>query len=83
LETLSLDSPASVPWWPEEHRETTFGELVVRVVDETAHHAGHCDIVRELIDGRGGDDSADVGGRDWWAAYVAKIQSAADAFRTT
>jgi hypothetical protein len=81
LETLSLDTPASVPWWPEEHRETTFGELVVRVVDETAHHAGHCDVVRELIDGRGGADAGDIGDQNWWTAYVARIQAAADTFR--
>src|SRR5689334_22825877 len=59
FEALALDAPASVPWWPEEHRDTTFGELVVRVVDETAHHAGHCDLVRELIDGRSGGDLGD------------------------
>jgi uncharacterized protein DUF664 len=78
---LALDAPASVPWWPEEQRETTFGELAVRVVDETAHHAGHCDLVREMIDGRGGRDSADVGDEEWWSAYVARIQAAADTFR--
>lgn len=77
--TLTLDAPASVPWWPVEHRETTFGELAVRVVDETAHHAGHCDIVRELIDGRGGDERAEDAAQR--AAYVAKIQAAADTFR--
>jgi hypothetical protein len=81
LETLTLDAPASVLWWPEDHRETTFGELVVRVLDETAHHAGHCDVVRELIDGRGGGDQGDIGDEAWWTAYVAKIQAAADAFR--
>ncbi len=81
LETLTLDAPASVPWWPEEHRETTFGELVVRVVDETAHHAGHCDVVREMIDGRGGGDQSDIGDAEHWKAYVASIQAAADTYR--
>ena len=28
---------------------------------ETAHHAGHADIVREEIDGRGGRDHDEVG----------------------
>jgi hypothetical protein len=81
LAQLSLDAPASVPWWPEERRDTTFGSLVVRVVAETAQHAGHCDVVRETIDGRGGRDSSDIGDEDWWASYVAKIQAAADTFR--
>ncbi|NKE62009.1 DinB family protein [Lentzea sp. PSKA42] len=59
IATLPLDAPASVPWWPEERRGTTFGHLLVRVVAETAQHAGHCDVVRELIDGRSGADNPD------------------------
>ena len=80
LDSLPLDAPASVPWWPAERRSTTFGHLVARVLAETAHHAGHCDIVRELIDGRGGRDAS---GKDeeWWTTYVARIQAAADAHR--
>jgi hypothetical protein len=80
LATIALDAPASVAWWPEERRATTFGHLVTRVVAETAHHAGHCDIVRELVDGRGGRD-ADERGEEWWTAYVGRIQAAADSFR--
>ncbi|CAM3999051.1 DinB family protein [Kibdelosporangium persicum] len=59
IASLPLDAPASVSWWSEDRRETTFGHLLVRVVAETAHHAGHCDIVRELIDGRSGADYAE------------------------
>jgi hypothetical protein len=57
IASLPLGAPASVSWWPEERRRTTFGHLLVRVVAETAQHAGHCDIVRELIDGRSGADN--------------------------
>jgi Protein of unknown function (DUF664) len=81
LAALPLDATGTVPWWPEERRQTTLGHLAVRVVAETAQHAGHCDVVRELIDGRGGRDSSDVGDDAWWTAYVAKIQKAADVFR--
>ena len=63
---LGLDAPAQVPWWPAERRRTTLGHLLVRVVDETAHHAGHADIVRELLDGRGGADRDEMGDRDYW-----------------
>jgi hypothetical protein len=59
IASLPLDAPASVSWWPEERRRTTFGHLLTRVVAETTHHAGHCDIVRELIDGRSGADNPD------------------------
>lgn len=81
LDTIALDAPASVEWWPEEKRATTFGHLVARVLAETAQHAGHCDIVRELIDGRGGRDSSGMGDEEWWDSYVGKIQTAAEAHR--
>ncbi len=78
---LDLAAPAHVTWWEESRRDTTFGHLLVRVVAETAQHAGHADILRELIDGQGGRDHADVGDETWWAAYVQRIQDAADAHR--
>ncbi|HZO68085.1 MAG TPA: DinB family protein [Kribbellaceae bacterium] len=83
IEQLALDAPATVAWWPEERRETTFGHLLVRVVAETAQHAGHADIIRESIDGRGGRDHDDIGNADWWNTYVGQIQTAADTFRAT
>jgi len=78
---LSLDDAATVSWWPEDRRETTFGALLVRVVAETARHAGHADIIRESIDGHTGSSPEDVGDEDWWAAYLARIQESADAHR--
>jgi hypothetical protein len=81
LDSLPLDAPASVPWWSEERRSTTFGHLVVRVLAETAQHAGHCDLIRELVDGRAGRDASDVGDEEWWTTYVGRIQAAADAHR--
>ena len=78
---LPLDAPAQVEWWPAERRDTTVGHLLARVVAETAQHAGHADILRESIDGRGGPDHDDVGDAAAWSAYVAKIQAAADTFR--
>lgn len=81
LATLDLSAPAHVPWWRPERRDTTFGELVVRCVAETAQHAGHADILRELIDGRGGPDHDDLGDEKWWAAYRQRVQEAADAHR--
>ncbi|UPK73026.1 DinB family protein [Nocardioidaceae bacterium SCSIO 66511] len=81
IEELPLDAPAYVEWWAEGRRHSTFGHLLTRVVAETAQHAGHADIIRESIDGRGGRDHDDVGGEAWWSAYVASIQAAADTFR--
>jgi hypothetical protein len=33
--------------------------VLIHMVEETARHAGHMDIARELIDGRTGDHPAD------------------------
>lgn len=76
---LDLDAPAVVAHWPEDRRNTTLAVLLVRMVAETAQHAGHADIVREMIDGRGGADH-DMFDEDSWREYVAKIQAAADFF---
>jgi uncharacterized damage-inducible protein DinB len=41
---------------PGPHRpEMTARWILVHMVDETARHAGHADVVRELIDGRTGE----------------------------
>jgi hypothetical protein len=77
---LDLDAPASVAHWPEDRRATTLGFLLIRMVAETAQHAGHADIVRELIDGRGGPDQGSFDAAAW-RAYLARIEAAADAFR--
>jgi hypothetical protein len=74
---LSYDAPAHVPWWPPHRQATTLGHLLVRVVDETARHAGHVDILRELVDGR--TDSSGQG--DEQRAYVAGVAAAAETFR--
>lgn len=79
IAALGLDAPGSVPHWPEDRRDTTLGVLLIRMVDETAQHAGHADIVRELIDGAAGSDH-DAYDAAFWAGYLAKVQAAADAF---
>jgi hypothetical protein len=76
---LDLDAPGSVAHWPPGRRDTTLGVLLIRMVGETAHHAGHADIVRELIDGKGGPDQDDFD-ESGWREYLAQVQAAADAF---
>ena len=54
IATTALDAgPAGWPddEWPDWRMET-FREIILHVITETACHAGHLDIVRELIDGR-------------------------------
>lgn len=77
---LDLDAPASVPHWPEARRATTLGVLLIRMIAETAQHAGHADIVRELIDGAPSADLTEYFGAAFWPTYVARVQAAADSF---
>jgi hypothetical protein len=80
IEDLELDAPGWVAHWPEDRRATTLGVLLVRMVAETAQHAGHADILRELIDGEAGPDHDDVSDAEW-RDHLARVQAAADSFR--
>jgi hypothetical protein len=51
---LPLDARGTVPWWPVERRHPTLQTLLVHAIQETARHAGHADIIREMIDGAAG-----------------------------
>lgn len=54
IQALPLDATGRVPWWPAERAEITLHRGLVHMINETARHAGHMDIVRELIDGAAG-----------------------------
>jgi len=81
IEALPLDAIGHVPWWPPEHREVTLHTVLVHMIAETDRHAGHADIVRELIDGtvglREGNDNMAPGDRAWWHAYRTRLERAA------
>jgi hypothetical protein len=85
ITALDLDATGRVPWWPPERREVTLHRLLVHVVAETHRHAGHADIVRELIDGAAGlrADNGNIPERDraWWDAYREQLQTVAEQFR--
>ncbi|GAA3344452.1 DinB family protein [Amorphoplanes nipponensis] len=54
IEALALDAAGRVPWWQPDRNEVTLHRILVHVIAETDRHAGHADIVRELIDGAAG-----------------------------
>lgn len=85
IEALPLDASGTVPWWPPERAEVTLQRILVHMIAETARHAGHADIVRELIDGsaglRAGNDNLWVADRSAWAQYRAQLQELAETFR--
>ncbi|MER6272498.1 DinB family protein [Streptomyces sp. NPDC001797] len=81
IEALPLDAVGHVPWWPEERREVTLNHIVVRVISDTQRHAGHADIVRELIDGSvgylQGKDNLPPGDQAWWEDYRSRLERVA------
>ncbi len=82
IDALGLDSPGSVSWWAETQRSTTLLTILLRMVGETAQHAGHADIVRELVDGRGGADQGEQGDDQYWRDFRGRIAAAAATFET-
>lgn len=81
IAALALDATGHVPWWPDEHSEVTLHRILVHVIAETDRHAGHADIVRELIDGaaglRDGNDNMPPGDQAWWQDYRSRVERAA------
>lgn len=43
--------PKGVPWFPADVEAWSVRWVLLHIVEETARHAGHADIVREAIDG--------------------------------
>ena len=56
---LPLEATGHVPWWPADRSEVTLHRIMAHVTAETHRHAGHADIVRELIDGSVGRQPAE------------------------
>jgi len=54
LSLLPLDTSGHVSWWRATSNPVTLGRVLVHVTAETHRHAGHADIVRELVDGNSG-----------------------------
>jgi uncharacterized damage-inducible protein DinB len=81
ITALSLDAVGNVPWWSEDRREVTLHRILVHMIAETHRHAGHADIVRELIDDavglRADNDNLPPGDRAWWQDYRDRLEQAA------
>ena len=78
IDALDLESTGEVPWWPPERRVVTLHLVLVHMIAETNRHAGHADIVRELVDGAAGlrptnDNMPTVD----WPAYRAELERVA------
>ncbi|MEU8423264.1 DUF664 domain-containing protein [Micromonospora sp. NPDC048835] len=79
IAALALDEVGRVPWWGDA--EVTLHHVVVHVIAETQRHAGHADIVRELIDGTAGllhrNDNLPPADESWWRDYRQRVEQAA------
>ena len=85
IEALPIDAEGYVPWWPAERNPVTLGLVIVHLQYDLARHAGHADIVREMIDGAVGlrDGNTNMPPRDeaWWKAYVERLEATAQQSR--
>lgn len=81
IDVLALDAIGHVPWWPSDRNEVTLHRIFVHVIAETCQHAGHADIIRELIDGAIGlnADRPNLPSDDpaWWNTYRDRVERAA------
>ena len=78
---VPLHGTGRVAWWPAERNTVTLHRILVHLISETHRHAGHADIVRELIDGAAGlravNDNLPSGSPEWWADYRAGLERTA------
>ena len=71
-----------MPWWGAD-ATTTLGRILVHMTAEAQRHAGHADIVRELVDGSVGllpkSSNMSSGDPAWWRDYRNQVEQAAKA----
>jgi uncharacterized damage-inducible protein DinB len=86
IEALPLDAIGRVPWWPPDRNEVTLHRILIHMIAETNRHAGHADIVRELIDGAAGlrADNSNLPelNQTAWNTYRDRLESVAQEVAT-
>jgi hypothetical protein len=59
----------------------TLHRILLHMIAETHRHAGHADIVREMVDGAAGlretNDNLAPGDQTWWDNYRARLETVA------
>lgn len=81
IDALGLEAVGHVPHWPDDRSEVTLHKILIHMIAETDRHAGHADIVRELIDGavglEEGNDNMAPGDQTWWEGYRSRLEHVA------
>jgi uncharacterized damage-inducible protein DinB len=80
VDALDIDSTGHVPWWPPERQPVTLHQILVHLTVEIARHAGHADIIRELIDGSAGNNDGNLPEQSEaeWGAYRSRLERVAE-----
>ncbi|MCR3754276.1 Protein of unknown function (DUF664) [Lentzea californiensis] len=83
IAALPVDAPGVVPWWSQSRRAVTLREVLLDVIVELHRHAGHADVVRELVDGAAGMQDGNTNmpsvHAGWWAGHHARLEEIATA----
>jgi len=81
INELALDDTGHVPWWPADRNTVTLHRILIHMIAETDRHAGHADIVREMVDGaaglRAGTSNLPDFDESWWQSYREQLEHAA------
>lgn len=81
ISALELDAVGHVPHWPKDRSAVTLHQILAHMTAETHRHAGHADIIRELIDGAVGfrpdNDNLATGDPSWWNEYRSRLERVA------
>ena len=78
IAALPLDAMGHIEWWGDRGH-VTLHRIMLHMTAETNRHAGHADIVRELIDGEVGlrstGSNVDGGDAAWYRDYVNDLET--------
>ena len=81
IAALDLDAPGTVAWWAADRNSVTLHRILVHMIAENQRHAGHADIVRELLDGATGlrrdNSNLPEGDAAWWDDYRERLERTA------
>lgn len=85
IRECALEHQGTVPWWGESSRNVTLQQILVHMTTETHRHAGHADIIREMIDGSVGYRVESMNLPDFhvneWKDFFNHVNDIAEKFR--
>lgn len=81
IDELPLGAAGTVAWWADDRSRVSLQQVMVHVIADTQRHAGHADILRELIDGAVGlrrdNDNMPPADAGWWQSYRDRLEQTA------